>query len=148
MDSTIFPLETRSSVTVGGEGPSWLPPANARLLAFLPTRQRFPLVGPAFSASLKPIELMMGAADGVVGSGDGPLARLARFYARIKHLPFWTVGSGFLQPSGPISAAPVSFIADDLGIHSSALLPSRLEALLQHTLSAADMQRAANLREW
>ncbi|TWB14843.1 capsular polysaccharide export protein [Rhizobium sp. ERR 1071] len=147
IDSTIFPQEARSS-TKADEQPSWLPPMNARLLAFLPTRQRFPLIGPAFSASLKPIELTMGAADGVVSWGDGPLARLARLYAQVQGLPFWTVAGGFLQSTGQDATSPVSIVADDLGIHSSARQPSRLEALLQNAPSDTDIQRARDLRRW
>jgi len=148
MDSTIFPEEPRSSTAEASERPSWLPPTNARLLAFLPTRQRFPLIGPAFSASLKPIELAIGAADGVVGWGDGPLARLARLYAQVLRLPFWTVEGGFLQSTGPNAASPISIVADDLGIHFSARQPSRLEALLQNAPRETDIRRARDLRLW
>ena len=148
MDSKFFPQKTQFSAARASDRPSWLPPTNARLLAFLPTRQRFPLMGLAFSASLKPIELTMGAADGVVGWGDGPLNRLARLYARLLRLPFWAVEGGFLQSAGLGAASPVSIVADDLGIHFSARQPSRLEALLQNTQSDADIQRARDLRQW
>lgn len=147
IDLTIFPQEARSSAKTD-EQPSWLPPTNARLLAFLPTRRQFPLIGPAFSASLKPIELTMGAADGVVSWGDGPLARLARLYAQVLRLPFWTVAGGFLQSTGQDATSPISIVADDLGIHSSAHQPSRLEALLQNAPSDTDIQRAGDLRRW
>ncbi|MBM7047484.1 capsular polysaccharide biosynthesis protein [Rhizobium lusitanum] len=147
-DSTIFPHEMRSPPADRGRRASWLPPANSRLLAFLLTRQRFPLIGPAISASLRPIELAMGSADGVVGWGDKPLARLARLYARIHRLPFWTIGDGFLRSVGIDGAPSVSVVADDLGIHFSAHQPSRLEALLQSDLSDADPERARTLRQW
>ncbi|MFK0164167.1 capsular polysaccharide biosynthesis protein [Rhizobium sp. NPDC090279] len=148
IDSTIFPQEMTFSAARASERPSWLPPTNARLLAFLSTRQHFPLIGPAFSASLKPIELAIGAADGVVGWGDGPLARLARLYARMLRLPFWTVEGGFLQSAAPGATSPISIVADDLGIHFSAHQPSRLEALLQNARSDAEIQRAGDLRRW
>jgi capsular polysaccharide export protein len=148
MDSTVFPQEIRSEAADAGERPSWLPPTNAQLLAFLPTRRRLPLIGPAFSASLKPLELTMGTGDGVVGLGDGPLARMARLYAQLLRLPFWTVGGGFLQAPARDAAPPVSFVADDLGIHFSAHKPSRLEALLQNVSSEADIRRARDLRQW
>lgn len=147
-DSMVFPEGAQSSVAKPSEQPFWLPPINARLLAFLPTRQRFPLIGPAFSASLRPIELTMGAADGVVSWGSGPLSRLARLYAQVLRLPFWTVEGGFLQSTGPDAASPISVIADDLGIHFSARQPSRLEALLQDASSGADVRRARDLRRW
>lgn len=148
-DSTIFPQEMPPSSADRHGRASWLPPANSRLLAFLSTRQRFPLIGPAISASLRPIELAMGAADGVVGSGDRPHARLAHLYARIHRLPFWTVGDGFLRSVGSGALAPsVSIVADDLGIHFSAHGPSRLEALIQNDLRGGDPERARNLRQW
>ncbi|OCJ07065.1 capsule biosynthesis protein [Rhizobium sp. AC27/96] len=128
---------------------SWLPPANSRLLAFLSTRQHFPLIGPAISASLRPIELAMGAADGVVGWGGRPHARLAHFYARIHRLPFWALGDGFLRSVGGDPSAPsVSMVTDDLGIHFSAHGPSRLEALIESSLCDSDRERARNLRQW
>ncbi|MDK4721535.1 MULTISPECIES: capsular polysaccharide biosynthesis protein [unclassified Rhizobium] len=148
LDSTIFSQDMRVSTTDTGERPSWLPVANAQLLAFLATRRRFPLIGPAISASLRPIELMAGAAaDGVVGWGDGPLARMARLYARIHRLPFWTVSGGFLQSPGASTAPPVSIVTDDLGIHFSAHQPSRLETLLQAGPRHKDIGRASDLRQ-
>lgn len=148
IDSMAFPQDAQSSIAMTNERPPWQPPNNARLLAFLPTRQRFPLIGPAFSASLRPIELTMSAADGVVNWGGGPLARLARIYAQVLRLPFWTVEGGFLQSVGTNTASPISIVADDLGIHFSARQPSRLEALLKDASSEADIQRARDLRRW
>ena len=148
-DSTIFPQEMPPASTDRYGRASWLPPANSRLLASLSTRQRFPLIGPAISASLRPIELAMGAADGVVGWGDRPHGRLAHLYARIHRLPFWTVADGFLRSvGGDLSAPSVSIVADDLGIDFSAHGPSRLEALIENDLSDSDPERARNLREW
>lgn len=147
LDSTIFSQDMLASTADTGERPSWLPMANAQLLAFLATRRHFPLIGPAISASLRPIGLMAGAADGVVGWGDGPLARIARLYARIHRLPFWTVADGFLQSTGTGAAPPVSIVTDDLGIHFSAHQSSRLEALLQGAPCHKDSRRASNLRQ-
>lgn len=91
----------------------------------------------------------MGTADGVVGWGERPLSRLARLYARIHQLPFWTVEDGFLRSAGGDPTTPsVSIVADDLGIHFSAQGPSRLEALIQGHLHDSDHERARNLRQW
>lgn len=149
IDTTNFPQQMPPSAADQEGRASWLPRENSQLLAFQSTRQRFPLIGPAISASLRPIELAMGAADGVVGWGDRPLAHLAHLYARIHRLPFWTVGDGFLRSVGGDPSAPsVSIIADDLGIHFSAHGPSRLEALIQNDLCDSDPERARNLRQW
>jgi capsular polysaccharide export protein len=149
-DFTLFPNEERPGPVEGNERGFWLPPTDARLLAFLPTRWRFPLIGPTLSASLQPIERVSGAADGVVGWGDKPLARIARRYAQLRRLPYWTLEDGFLRSVGlgKAGAPSVSLIADDLGIHFSALAPSRLEALLQEGASGVDLGRAKKLREW
>lgn len=149
-DFTLFPNEERSTPAEQNERAFWLPPADARLLAFLPTRWRFPLIGPTLSASLQPIETARGAADGVIGWGDKPLARIARRYAHIRKLPYWTLEDGFLRSVGlgKAGAPSVSLIADDLGIHFSAHAPSRLELLLQDGTPGADLARAGKLREW
>lgn len=149
-DFTIFPDEKRLPQAEPDRRASWLPPADARLLAFLPTRWRFPLIGPTLSASLRPIELAREAADGVVGWGHKPLARLARRYAQMRELPYWTLEDGFLRSVGlgKAGAPSVSLVADDLGIHFSARTPSRLETLLQAGAPGADLTRARMLREW
>jgi capsular polysaccharide export protein len=149
-DFTFLPNEERPAPADRGERGLWLPPTDARLLAFLPTRWRFPLIGSALSASLQPIELPGGAADGVVGWGDKPLARIARGYARARKLPYWTLEDGFLRSVGlgKAGAPSVSLIADDLGIHFSAHAPSRLETLLQDGTPGVDLARAKKLREW
>lgn len=90
----------------------------------------------------------MGTADGVVGWGDRPLSRLARLYARMHRLPFWTVTDGFLRSVGGISAPSVSIVADDIGIHFSADGPSRLETLIQNKAGEGNQDRARNLRQW
>lgn len=149
-DFTIFPDEKRPTPAEPDRRASWLPPADARLLAFLPTRLRFPLIGPTLCASLRPIELARGTADGVVGWGHKPLARLAHRYAQMRRLPYWTLEDGFLRSVGlgKAGAPSVSLVADDLGIHFSARTPSRLETLLQAGAASADFARARMLREW
>lgn len=149
-DFTLFPNEERPISAEQSERAFWLPPTDARLLAFLPTRWRFPLIGSTLSASLQPIELARGTADGVVGWGDKPLARIARRYAQMRKLPYWTLEDGFLRSVGlgKAGAPSVSLIADDLGIHFSAHTASRLETLLQDGIPGADPARAKKLREW
>ncbi|CAN7636336.1 capsular polysaccharide biosynthesis protein [Rhizobium rhizogenes] len=149
-DFTLFPNEQRPIPAEPNERAVWLPPTDARLLAFLPTRWRFPLIGSTLSASLQPIERIGREADGVVGWGDKPLARLARRYAHMRKLPYWTLEDGFLRSVGlgKAGAPSVSLIADDLGIHFSAHAPSRLETLLQDGTPGADLARAKKLREW
>ncbi|EJK81342.1 capsular polysaccharide biosynthesis protein [Rhizobium sp. AP16] len=149
-DYTLFPNEERPAPAEQNERAFWLPPTDARLLAFLPTRWRFPLIGSTLGASLQPIELARGTADGVVGWGDKPLARIARRYAHMRKLPYWTLEDGFLRSVGlgKAGAPSVSLIADDLGIHFSAHTASRLETLLQNGTPGTDLARAKKLREW
>ncbi|HEX8048001.1 capsular polysaccharide biosynthesis protein [Rhizobium sp.] len=149
-DFTLFPNEERPGLAEQNERARWLPPTDAQLLAFLPTRWRFPLIGSTLSASLQPIELARGTADGVVGWGDKPFARIARRYAQMRKLPYWTLEDGFLRSVGlgKAGAPSVSLIADDLGIHFSAHAASRLETLLQDGTLGADLARAKRLREW
>jgi capsular polysaccharide export protein len=126
----------------------WLPPRGAELLAFLPTRLRFPLIGPALDATaIKSAELAWNRADGVVGWGVKPLARIAQRLAAIRGLPYWSLEDGFLRSVGlgKTGAPPVSMVADDLGVYFNAHTPSRLEELLQRGAENADLERARNV---
>ncbi|WP_448955304.1 capsular polysaccharide biosynthesis protein [Labrys neptuniae] len=131
--------------------PTWLPRQDATLSAFLPTRLRFPLIGAALGdVRLIPAELPASKIDGLLGWGNKPLARLARTLARMRGLPFWVVEDGFLRSVGlgKAGAAPISIIADDLGLHFDASRPSRLEKLLQHDDPCPhDLARARAFRE-
>lgn len=127
----------------------WLPHENASLLAFLPTRLRFPLIGPALNiAQIRAAELPFRAADGVVGWGEKPLARIARQLARARRLPYWTLEDGFLRSAGlgKTGAPTVSIIADDIGIYFDASRPSRLELLLQSGIASRDISRSRALQ--
>lgn len=128
----------------------WLPPENATLLAFLPTRLRFPLIGPALNTTrIKAAELPFNPADGVVGWGEKPLARLARQLARARGLPYWSLEDGFLRSAGlgKTGTPTVSIVADDIGIYFNAAQPSRLEQLLQSGTGAMDVSRSRDLRQ-
>ncbi|MFD9896908.1 capsular polysaccharide biosynthesis protein [Mesorhizobium sp. NPDC059025] len=129
---------------------SWLPREGAELLAFLPTRLRFPLISAGIGATLHSLELATGPADGVIGWGNKPLARIARRYARFRNLPFWTLEDGFLRSVGlgKTGSPSVSMVVDDIGIHFSAHSPSRLEMLLQENTPDTDLTRARDLRAW
>lgn len=131
--------------------PAWLPDQNAILSAFLPTRLQFPLIGAALgNVRLVSAELPISKVDGMLGWGNKPLGRLARTFARVRGLPFWAVEDGFLRSVGlgKSGAAPVSIVADDLGLHFDASRPSRLENLLQHNCACpGDIARAKAFRE-
>ncbi|MBA8879361.1 capsular polysaccharide biosynthesis protein [Phyllobacterium myrsinacearum] len=127
---------------------SWLPPQGSELLAFLPTRLRFPLIGPALdAAAIKSAELTWNRADGIVGWGIKPLARMAQRLASIRGLPYWSLEDGFLRSVGlgKAGAPPVSMVADDLGVYFNAATPSRLEELLQRGAEKPDLERARNV---
>ncbi len=69
----------------------------------------------------------------VVGWGMKPTAALPAAFARRRRLPFVRLEDGFLRSVGlgVDGAAPLSIVADDLGIHYDATRPSRLEHMLE-----------------
>lgn len=143
------PANAGEAAIAAAKQANWLPPQGATLLAFLPTRLRFPLIGPALgAASIKPAELAWSRADGVVGWGEKPLARLGRRLAAMRGIPYWSLEDGFLRSVGlgKAGAPPVSMVADDLGIYFNAAQPSRLEELLQRGAGKPDLARARTLR--
>ncbi len=149
-----FPLPETVQINLDGvlaekaKQTGWLPPQGSELLAFLPTRLRFPLIGPALDAvAIKSAELMWNRADGVVGWGVKPLARMAQRLASMRNIPYWSLEDGFLRSVGlgKAGAPPVSMVADDLGVYFDAAKPSRLEELLQCGAEKPDLERARNL---
>ncbi|MHC1551804.1 capsular polysaccharide biosynthesis protein [Phyllobacterium sp. K27] len=130
--------------------PQWLPGENARLLAFAPTRLRFPLIGAALNTSrMRSAEFAARAADGVVGWGEKPLARAAQRLARLRGLPYWTLEDGFLRSVGlgKAGAPGVAIVADDMGIYFNAAKPSRLELLIQAGIGDNDRCRSRAIQQ-
>lgn len=130
--------------------PNWLPEKNARLLAFTPTRLRFPLIGAALNTSrICSAELAARPADGIVGWGEKPLARMARRLAKLRGLPYWALEDGFLRSVGlgKAGAPGVAIVADDTGIYFNAAKPSRLELLVQGGFGEHDLCRSRALQQ-
>jgi capsular polysaccharide export protein len=130
--------------------PNWLPEKDARLLAFTPTRLRFPFIGAALNTSrMHSAELAARAADGIVGWGEKPLARVARRLAHLRGLPYWTLEDGFLRSVGlgKAGAPGVAIVADDTGIYFNAAKPSRLELLVQGGFDEHDLCRSRALQQ-
>ncbi|MFJ7356008.1 capsular polysaccharide biosynthesis protein [Phyllobacterium sp. NPDC097923] len=143
------PANAGAAAIGAAEQANWLPPQGAALLAFLPTRLRFPLIGPALgTAAIRSAEMVWNRADGVVGWGEKPLARLGKRLATMRGIPYWSLEDGFLRSVGlgKAGAPPVSMVADDLGIYFNAARPSRLEELLQWGADKPDLARARTLR--
>lgn len=130
--------------------PEWLPQKNARLLAFTPTRLRFPLIGAALETSrICSAELPVRPADGFVGWGEKPLARTAKRLATLRGLPYWTLEDGFLRSAGlgKAGAPGVSIVADDTGIYFNAAKPSRLELLIEAGVGDGDTCRSRAIQQ-
>jgi capsular polysaccharide export protein len=83
----------------------------------------------------------------VAGWGAKPGTARARAFAARHGLPFLAVEDGFLRSVelGGRGAAPLSIVADDLGIYYDARHASRLEALIAAPLSAKQAARARDL---
>ena len=109
---------------------------------------------PTLGSLLAPANLVVGAPacrraplTALLAWGRKPSARRAEQISRERGLPIWRCEDGFLRslglgPDGP----PWSLLIDDLGIYYDAHAPSRLEALISRSLSAAEVERAAALR--
>jgi capsular polysaccharide export protein len=76
-----------------------------------------------------------GDVDSVAGWGFKPTARYARRLAAVRGWPYLALEDGFLRSVGlgEAGAAPVSLVADDLGVYYDARAPSRLEVMLEGT---------------
>jgi len=75
------------------------------------------------------------------------------FLAQIEAGPWrvWEVEDGFIRSAGlgADCVPPLSIIVDEIGVHYDPSRPSRLETMLAaDTVPAADLARAARLREW
>ncbi|EJN06068.1 capsular polysaccharide biosynthesis protein [Phyllobacterium sp. YR531] len=135
---------------ISGASRGWLPQKNARLLAFTPTLLRFPLIGAALETShMRGAELPARPADGIVGWGEKPLARMARRLAKLRGLPYWALEDGFLRSVGlgKAGAPGVSIIADDVGIYFNAAKPSRLERLVEAPVTDQDLCRSRSIQQ-
>jgi capsular polysaccharide export protein len=75
------------------------------------------------------------------------------FLAQVEAGPWrvWEVEDGFIRSAGlgADCVPPLSIIVDEIGVHYDPHCPSRLETMLAaDTVPAADLARAARLREW
>ncbi len=79
-------------------------------------------------------------ADVVVAWGRRPTAWAAEAYARARALPLVRLEDGFLRSVGlgVDGAAPLSLVADDVGIFYDATRPSRLERMLEGASAEGD----------
>lgn len=86
----------------------------------------------------------------LVGWGHKPASRACRAFAHAHGLPFLAVEDGFLRSVGfGQQVPPLSLVQDDLGIYYDASGPSRLEALVNDPLDAAQQARTeALVRAW
>lgn len=132
-----------------GDAVAWRPPEGGRLAVYWYIRHRFPALGPCLGVTIMPLEMTARRLDGVLGWGGRGQARLARAYAALRGLPYWTVEDGFLRSVGlgKAGSATVSIVVDDLGIHFQAERPSRLERLLAEDEGEVNLDRARALRD-
>ncbi|MFT4115571.1 capsular polysaccharide biosynthesis protein [Bradyrhizobium sp.] len=129
--------------------PEWAPSAGARLAAAALVKRRFPMLRGALEASdVVPLELSIAAPDGVVGWGGRMQADLARRYARMRKLRYWSLEDGFVRSVGLGKAGhdAVSIVVDDLGLHHDPGLQSRLERLILDGSTDADIDYARQVR--
>ena len=127
----------------------WAPAAGARLAAAFMVKRRFPILGKALQAgSVVPLEFSFGALDGVVGWGGRVQADLARKYATIRGLRYWSLEDGFLRSVGLGKARhqALSIVVDDLGLHHDPLHQSRLEEMILQDCTFLALGHARQIR--
>lgn len=127
----------------------WAPAAGARLAASLFVKARFPFIEMALNAErILPLELSFTALDGVVGWGGRRPAQLARQYAALRGLKYWSLEDGFLRSVGLGKARKqaLSITIDDLGLHYDPIAPSRLETLILEGCSTSEIEQARDIR--
>jgi capsular polysaccharide export protein len=127
----------------------WAPAPGARLAAASLVRRRFPLLAGALHAqSIAPLELSFAAPEGVLGWGGRVQANLARRYANMRKLRYWSLEDGFLRSVGLGKArhTAISIVVDDLGLHHDPLVGSRLEKLILQTPLPSDVENARQVR--
>lgn len=127
----------------------WAPAAGARLAAAALVKRRFPVLGKALQAGrVIPLELSLGALDGVIGWGGRIQASLARRYAAARGVRYWSVEDGFLRSVGLGKARhqPLSIVVDDLGLHHDPRRSNRLEQLIGRQWAASELDHARRIR--
>src|SRR5262249_22589882 len=71
----------------------------------------------------------------IAGLDHGPGLETGRSRALSLGLPFLAIDQGFLRSVDRNSPNPWSLLVDDLGLHHDAMLPSRIESLIQGSAS-------------